>query len=129
MTEVIDPTYVHVSRDRFFFGLLTVLKSVTVADDTPTKVKLNGRTVMCIPRLRILDENGVSCVRRQDWLMSYELIKAYARGDCCLDWITHSGLRQNFYRLSNALIQLESDRKNLKVIWGPDERHHFAGTI
>ena len=112
-----------------FFGLLAGFKSVTVADDTPSEVELNGRTVKCAPGLRILDKKGVSCARRQGWLMSYESIKAYTSGDCCLDWITHSGLRQNFYRLSNALIQLESDRKNLKVIWGPDERHHFAGTI
>ena len=112
-----------------FFGLLTGLKSVTVADDTSSKVELNGRTVKCAPGLRILDKKGVSCARRQGWLMSYESIKAYTSGDCRLDWITHAGLRQNFHRLSNALIQLESERKRLKVIWGPDERHHFAETI
>ena len=99
-----------------FFGLLTGLKSVTVADDTSSKVELNGRTVKCAPGLRILDKKGVSCARRQGWLMSYESIKAYASGDCRLDWITHAGLRQNFHRLSNALIQLESERKRLKVI-------------
>ena len=112
-----------------FSGLLSGFKSVTLGNETTSNVVLNGVTVKCAPGLRILDEKGISCARRSGWLMSYESILPHLTSECCLDWITHGGLRQNFYRLSNALIQLESDRKQLKVTWGPDERHKFAETI
>ena len=75
----------------------------------------HGVKFSCAPGLRIQDDSEVSVARQSGWILGYDVIQKYKNDNLIFDWMPFDDDNTTFAHLSNGLIRLSADNKNVMV--------------
>ena len=115
---------------RSLSNLITGFRPDSMMESDMEKATVNGQTVIIVPGIRMEDEKGLECARKNGWIMNYQsLVTLVGQENFFWDLKIAEASEVMFKHFTTAILRLYAERKSAKVSMNKEQREQVVGQL